>query len=310
MLAQRSCADQEEYTNQGSRVRRKEVATLTKSEDQILLRQVSQGETTAFWQLWGRHQNYLYSRCLTWMGGNHADAEEALSQATLKACEKWQDYAGKITNPKAWLTQLTRNLCMDMHRERNRGARGVESLENIAEAEHECAASSIPSPESEVVSRERDIYVRRAIDALPAKLHTPFILRYEEEMSYPEIAQKLALSSEKVRKLVQQARTTLQKQLNKYFSGLDDSSPVLDSLFAPHPPACGTPLKKGGKEGTPGGWEDFAPPEARGVGGDRRLETPISAACTTELINYKVTATCLEVLSHTWYSSPSCLGWR
>jgi RNA polymerase sigma-70 factor (ECF subfamily) len=287
-------------------------------EKQFLLGNRSQSDSTDFWQLWGQHQDYLYQRCLTWMGGNHEDAQEALSRATIKAWEKWQDYSGKITNPKAWLIQLTRNLCMDMHRERNRGARGVESLENLAEAEQEYVASSISSPESELLCCEKDNHIRRAINALPTNVRIPFILRYDEEMSYSEIAAKLALSSEKVRKLIQQARVILRKQLNKYFSDRDNSSPLFETASAPclDPPSA--PLKKGG---TIGG--DFAPPLVRGVGGVCALkksesepttafdcEMPITAGCTPESINYKVTATCLEVLSHAWYSSPSCLGWR
>ncbi len=257
----------------------KNVKTKAEVEEQVLLKNQSQGERTDFWKSWVRERDYLYQRCLTCMGGNHEDAQEALSRATLKAWEKWQVYAGKITNPKAWLTRLTYNLCMDMHRERTRGARGIESIENFAVTEDEYVASSVSSPESAVLDRERDAYICRAIDALPANLRTPFILRYYQEMSYSEIAQKLACSSDQVRKQVYQARTTLQKQLHKYFSGWDDSSCFFDQK------------------------DEMIAPTAS-------LETPINEGFTPESITYKVSATCLEVLSRTSYSSLSPLGWR
>ncbi len=66
-----------------------------------------------FWWLWQKYRHYLHSCCLKWMGGNPTDAEDALSRAMLKAWEKVQKYAGKISNFKAWLTTLTHNLCMD-----------------------------------------------------------------------------------------------------------------------------------------------------------------------------------------------------
>ncbi len=206
-----------------------------------------------FWKLWVQHQDYLYQRCLSWMKGNSTDAEEALSRASIKAWEKWQDYSEEIANPKAWLTRLIYNLCMDMHRERSKEAIGMESIEEIALAD-------LP-----VLDDERN----PAINALPAKVRLPFILWYEQEMSYSEIAQQLALSPEKVRKRVQQARTILKKQLNKYFSELDGSFPSA---------TC--------------------------------CKTPITAGCTPDSIDYRVTATCLESLSPTWYSSPSYLRWR
>jgi RNA polymerase sigma factor (sigma-70 family) len=81
-----------------------------------------------FWWLWQKYRHYLRSCCLKWMGGNLTDAEDALSRAMLKAWEKVQKYAGKISNFKAWLTKLAHNLCVDIHRENNRGANRVEDM--------------------------------------------------------------------------------------------------------------------------------------------------------------------------------------
>jgi RNA polymerase sigma-70 factor (ECF subfamily) len=86
---------------------------------------------SAFWKLWQDNQDYLYRCCRKWMG-NPTDAEDALSRAMLKAWEKLRDCTDDIKNFKAWLTKLTYNLCADIHRERNRGAVGVDSLDTIA----------------------------------------------------------------------------------------------------------------------------------------------------------------------------------
>lgn len=249
----------------------------TELEEQTLIRRISQGDRTAFWQLWEQYQEYLYSRCLTWMAGNQADASEALSRAALKAWDKMPTYAPKITNPKAWLTRLTHNLCMDIHRERSRGAMGIESIEQMQAGENELLSSTLASPEAAVLCQELSMSIRCAINALPMKLRVPFILRYEQEMSYQDIAQQLALSHDNVRKRVQQARGILQKQLHKYLSGVDDSA--WEESKSEQPATF-----------------DFAAPTA--------METAL------EQINYKVIATCLELLPHAWYRSLSPLGWR
>jgi hypothetical protein len=195
---------------------------------------------------------------------------------------------------------------MNMHRKRAIEARGIERLGKIAVAEYEHIASHVSSPESALLDRERDRYVRRAIDALPVQLRTPLILRYYQGMSYQDIAQQLALSSDSARKRVQKARTVLQQQLNPYFSGLDDSSPLLgfpgwqtgrtlrgearvtsdyylDSTESPNPSTSPLP---------------------RNINTEHLSETSLKSIC------YKVTALCLDVPSHTWYRSPSPLGWR
>lgn len=240
-----------------------------------------QGKPIDFWQLWGQHQADLCRRCLSWMGGNSTDAREALSQAAIKAWEKWQDCAGEIANFKAWVTRLTHNLCMTMHRKRAIEARGIERLGKIAVAEYGHTASHVSSPESALLDRERDRCVRRAINALPAQLRTPLILRYYQAMSYQDIAQKLALSSDNARKRVQKARAILQQQLNPYFSGLDDY--CLDS----------TESSKSSTSPLP-----------------RNMKREHLSKTSLKLICYKVTALCLDVPSHTWYRSPSPLGWR
>ncbi|MDZ8225792.1 MULTISPECIES: RNA polymerase sigma factor [unclassified Nostoc] len=94
----------------------------------LSLRDCCEDREKAFWQLWEQYQNYLARCCLKWMG-NPTDAEDALSQAMLKAWKKIRNCTVEIKNIKSWLTQLTHNLCMDIHRECHRGVRQVESLE-------------------------------------------------------------------------------------------------------------------------------------------------------------------------------------
>ncbi|MBD2562721.1 MULTISPECIES: RNA polymerase sigma factor [Nostoc] len=266
-------------------------------EETIQLRQTAQCDVyeglrlrTDFWLLWQQYRDYHYSRCLQWMGGDRNDAEDSLSLAMLKAWKKWPDYAGKMTNPKAWLTRLIHNLCMDIHRKRKRSEQSIENIEDIKFADGVEVTSSIESPELDISRREMRAYLYQTIEALPPRLRDPFILRYCKDKPYKDIANQLVLSEENVYKRVQQARTILRKQLNKYLAGEDDTS--LDYR-------------------QPRKWV-ISPVEE-----SKRDETIISeweAAIATqsivEQINYKLTAICLTTLPHSWYSSPNPLAWR
>ncbi|MEH2303226.1 MAG: sigma-70 family RNA polymerase sigma factor [Nostoc sp.] len=254
---------------------------------QIRLQGLS-GSDRDFWHLWEQYQDYLYSRCLQWMGGNRHDAEDLFSLAMLKAWNQWPDYVNKITKPRAWLSQLIHNLCMDLHRERKREAQRIKNVEDIQFRDHAVVTSRLESPESEMFGHELRAYLCHRIESLPTRLREPFILRYCQEKSYRDIAKQLALCEDNVYKRVQQARTILQKQLSKYLAGEDDTS--LDSF----PPRFKwvVPMVE-------------SKPDQRVISD---WEVPITTSI--EEINYKVTVTCLETLQHTWYSSPSLLGWR
>lgn len=183
--------------------------------------------SSAFWQLWELNQDYLYRCCLRWMGGNHTDAEDVLSRAMLKAWQKVQECIGVITNFRAWLTRLTHNLCIDIHRERNRGVKKVESLEAMTVEENFSLVSMFETPDAGLMRKELGVFISHAIDDLQPRLREPFLLHFVQEKSYQDIAQHLSLSLDNVYKRIQQARHILKKHLRRYLSGLDDS--LLDS---------------------------------------------------------------------------------
>ncbi|MEH2452018.1 RNA polymerase sigma factor [Nostoc sp.] len=134
---------------------------------QIRLQGLS-GSDRHFWHLWEQYQDYLYSRCLQWMGGNRHDAEDLFSLAMLKAWNQWPDYANKITKPRAWLSRLIHNLCMDLHRERKREAQRIKNVEDIQFRDHAVVTSRLESPESEMFGHELRAYLRHRIESLPS----------------------------------------------------------------------------------------------------------------------------------------------
>ncbi|MBE9122309.1 sigma-70 family RNA polymerase sigma factor [Tychonema sp. LEGE 07199] len=171
---------------------------------------------SAFWKLWQDNQDYLYRCCRKWMG-NPTDAEDALSRAMLKAWEKARDGKGDIKNFKAWLTKLTYNLCADIHRERNRSAVGVDSLDTIALGNETELISQEETPVRAAMERELELFFSAAIDELPDRLRETFILHFESGLSYQDIAEQLGISYDNVRKRISQARGILRQRFNENF---------------------------------------------------------------------------------------------
>ncbi|MEO0768704.1 MAG: sigma-70 family RNA polymerase sigma factor [Cyanobacteria bacterium J06649_4] len=176
--------------------------------------------STDFWSVWLQHQDYLYRCCLKWTNQNQVEASELLSLARDKAHGKWPDHAHKITNPKSWLSSLTKYLYIDLYRSRERQKKVHLGLQKEALG----AIASQGSPESNLLGDELKAYIHQLIAELPSRLRTPVILRFHQEKSYKEIAFQLSLSEATVRKRIQQARQKLRKPLRLYLAGLSQGA--------------------------------------------------------------------------------------
>jgi RNA polymerase sigma-70 factor (ECF subfamily) len=148
------------------------------------------------------------------MFGVREDAEDALSRAMLRALDKLPHIGPQIENIRAWLSRLTVNLCADMHRERKRRARRLEQIDDVLPNCGESRVADADSPEDVFLSREAYDGMCDAVNNLPGRLREPFALRFFQEMAYGDIAERLMLSNENVRKRIQQARDILKQRLN------------------------------------------------------------------------------------------------
>jgi RNA polymerase sigma factor (sigma-70 family) len=187
--------------------------TTGEQEIRELLDSVAEGNTLAFWRLWDIYKGRLYQVCLWQMNGVREDAEDALSRSMLRALEKLPHASGPIENIGAWLSRLTVNLCVDIHREHQREARRLESIDDVLPAPGDVLPAADDSPEDVFLNREAVGYVFGVVNDLPPRLREPFTLRFLQEMEYGDIAAQLILTSDNVRKRIQQARDILRQRL-------------------------------------------------------------------------------------------------
>jgi RNA polymerase sigma-70 factor (ECF subfamily) len=84
---------------------------LIEINEQYLMSRLSQGDMTAFWNLWEQYRSYLRICCLRWLGTSRYEVDDALSRASIKALNGLLNNGYNITNLKGWLSRLTRNIC-------------------------------------------------------------------------------------------------------------------------------------------------------------------------------------------------------
>lgn len=167
--------------------------------------------SAAFWRIWLAHRDYLHRFSLRFSSGNPADAEDAMSEAMLKAAQAFA--RSDIRNHRAWLLRLVHNACMDRHRNAQRQSRLASDMRGDAgEAVPVFAPRLDRSPEDLLAASQLTHGLQEALAALPRSLAGPLLL-YLDGLSDAEIAASLNVSREVVRKRRQMARDLLRRQL-------------------------------------------------------------------------------------------------
>jgi RNA polymerase sigma-70 factor (ECF subfamily) len=129
-------------------------------------------------------------------------AEDIVQEAFLRLVR--EAHAGRFPdNARAWLYRVTVNLA----RSRARGARVAERWHSFFAPREEPK-----SPEDEVLRRERDERVRRAVAALPTTERMAFLL-VNDGMSGREVAEIIGRTEGATRTLLYRARQQLRGQL-------------------------------------------------------------------------------------------------
>src|SRR5437773_1114233 len=122
-------------------------------DDHPLLRSLSAGDESAFWTLWQQYQRHLYAVCLRQMSGDEAEADDAVSRSMMVARDRLPEHAQRIENLEAWLTRLTCNVCLDIHRE----SRSSASWGSICRSRSWIRAVAVGWIRSETARLHRDV---------------------------------------------------------------------------------------------------------------------------------------------------------
>lgn len=154
-----------------------------------------------FWAMWMRHRDYLYRRCLQWLGGNRHDAEDVLSKGAVSAALYLRSNPQGVQSFRPWILRILYNLCID-----DRRARGGVVQDPTASERASAGSDWARCPDRVVLRGEIVRSIERAADDLPPHLRQIFVLRFVEEQPYEAIARVMGITPENARKRLQLAR--------------------------------------------------------------------------------------------------------
>lgn len=188
--------------------------------DEDLVHRAKHGDPMAFEMLIQRYQSLV---CVVAYRQLHSqDQVEDVAQETFVRAFLHLGELDDVHRFKSWLLRIAANLSLDFLRRRKK--QGVSLDETGAYVAAEAAAAKHPKTEAQeadqhAVSDEVRVQIVEAIYSLPEEYQMPAAMKYLEEIPYKEIARRLGLREEAVRKRIHRANQMLRRKLQKVWPG-------------------------------------------------------------------------------------------
>ena len=183
-----------------------------------LIRRFQRGQPRAFEALYDRFKDYVY-RTAFFVTRNSGDAEEAVQETFLDVLRALPDY--RVAGParfETWLYRVTVNRCRSMWRRKRLPSADWDEFEERLERIPEPHPGH--DPEGVTLRRERAVALWQAVDELPEKQRIVVFLRYQQGLSYSEIAQTLGIEDGTVKSRLYHAHRKLKGRLQSPEAGV------------------------------------------------------------------------------------------
>lgn len=167
--------------------------------DQELVRLFTQGDSAAFEEIVGRHEQRVYNLSLR-MLGRPEDARDATQETFLAALRKLPSFRGDSAL-STWLHRVAVNACYDILRRRKR--RAEEGLPEDPGA----APGDVADSSSEAVD------VQRALAEVPEEFRAVLVLHDVQDLPFEEIAGILGVPIGTVKSRLHRGRVGLARLL-------------------------------------------------------------------------------------------------
>ncbi len=144
------------------------------------------GDSQAFSELVVIHQQFVYNLALRSLG-DPQEAEDVSQEAFVRAWLALPNFRGK-SRFRTWLYRIVINLCY------NRLPRLRSEITALGEEQiADFSGKSTEDPHFSMEAEERNAFLHRQIETLPESYRLLITLRFQQELSYAEIAEVISM---------------------------------------------------------------------------------------------------------------------
>jgi RNA polymerase sigma-70 factor, ECF subfamily len=176
-----------------------------------LVQRAQKGDQEAFGALVTEHQRYVYNLALRVLK-NEEEALDLTQETFVRAWTALPNFRGQ-SQFRTWLYRIVTNLCYNRlpNLRRSLNELGDDVISEVPET-----GLNFANPALGVESRELRSYLHQAIDHLDENYRLLISLRYQNELSYEEIAAMLNLPLGTVKTGLFRAKEQLRRALETY----------------------------------------------------------------------------------------------
>ncbi len=189
--------------------------TSTRSDERDLVERAVRRDPEAFGELYDRHVVRVY-RHIYYLVGSPAEAEDLTAQTFLQAWEAIERYQIRGAPFVSWLLRIAHNLAVSYLRSKRERAQLHDGIVD---------EGTRRDPEAVAEQKADEERVREAILGLRDEQRQVIILRFVEDLEYPEVAQIIGKSVAAIRVIQHRALNALRRRLR-----LDETNPPDSAL--------------------------------------------------------------------------------
>lgn len=173
-------------------------------DEKYVIKQVLAGNKQAYADIINTYKNPLYATILR-MTKQPQLAQDLVQEAFIKIYEQLNSY--KAGSFKSWLYRVAINHCIDELRKKEYKIHQEPLLdEQLVEVNH---------PEIIYLKKERERQLEQLLSGLPEQERMILLLRYNNNLSYEEIAELLKISVTDVRNKLHRSKKKMREQVSE-----------------------------------------------------------------------------------------------
>lgn len=179
---------------------------MLQNRDETLLRRFAEGDHTAFSEIYDVHWEKLFLYAVRILGDEN-DAEDAVQDAFVSLW-KYRHKAIQIRVLHHYLLTIVRNNAVKTIRRHMETRNYLDSFRAFFDELEQGADETF-------IAKGLEQFIDGEIEKLPAKMREIFVLSRKEQLSHKQIAEKLGISDETVKKQIYNSLKTLRFKLSQ-----------------------------------------------------------------------------------------------